>query len=154
MSLTLKSTAFSEGERIPREHTCDGNNTSPPLAWSGRPDGTRSFVLLCDDPDAPTGTFHHWGLYDVPPEVDRIDAGCPVHARLGAARQASNDFGRAGYGGPCPPKGHGDHRYRFKLLALDADRLDVPDGAGIPDVAQAAEPHVLDRTELVGLYGR
>lgn len=154
MSLSLTSSAFSNGGRIPQEHTCDGDNASPPLTWSGKPENARSFVLICDDPDAPSGTFHHWAIYDIPVSVDRIDAGCPPQARLGHARQARNDFGRAGYGGPCPPKGHGDHHYRFRLLALDVETLDLTDGAGIPAVQHAAERHVIDRTELVGLYSR
>lgn len=154
MSLTLTSTAFSHGERIPERHTCEGDDLSPPLAWSGAPKGTASFALLCDDPDAPRGTWHHWAVFDIPADTSALREGYPPDAAVGRVRQAVTDFGRTGYGGPCPPPGHGIHHYFFKLLALNVARLDLPAGARCEDVEEGAEPHVLARAELMGTYSR
>jgi len=154
MSLTLTSTAFAQGERIPKRYTCEGEDLSPPLSWTGAPDGTRSFVLLCDDPDAPMGTWHHWAVYNIPPEVTELAEGYPTDAAVGPVRQAVTDFGRTGYGGPCPPAGHGTHHYYFKLLALDVGGLDLAEKAECTEVEAAAEPHVLARAELMGTYSR
>lgn len=154
MSLTLSSSGFSHGERIPRRYTCEGEDLSPPLAWSDAPDGTASLVLLCDDPDAPRGTWHHWAAYDIPPDTASLEEGYPTDAAVGKVHQAVTDFGRTGYCGPCPPPGHGTHHYFFKLLALDVARLELPAGAKCEDVEKAAEPHVLARAELMGTYSR
>lgn len=141
----LTSEAFGEGQTIPTIFTCDGADQSPPLAWSDPPDGTRSFALVVDDPDAPSGTFRHWGAYDIP---------ASARSPAGDFPQAVNDFGTSGYGGPCPPKGHGPHRYRFKLIALDVDKLDVANSAKVQDVEAAAEKHLVGRAELTGKYER
>ena len=154
MSLTLKSSAFTEGQRIPKRYTCEGEDLSPPLTWSGAPEGTKSFALLCDDPDAPMGTWHHWAAYDIPASTSELKEGYPSDAVVGPVHQAVTDFGRTGYGGPCPPPGHGTHRYFFKLLALDVARLDVPSGVKCQDVEAAAKPHVLGHAELMGTYSR
>ena len=114
--MKLVSSAFADGAAIPRRFTCDGENLSPPLQWSGAPAGTRSFVLLCDDPDAPAGTWHHWAVYDVPPVLTDLADGAALNMKM---KQAVNDFRKVGYGGPCPPRGHGPHHYHFRLLALD-----------------------------------
>jgi Raf kinase inhibitor-like YbhB/YbcL family protein len=140
----LTSSAFRNGAAIPQQFTCEGTDQQPPLEWAGAPAGTRSFVLIVDDPDAPGGTFRHWGAYGIP-----ADAG----SMSGSPAQAVNDFGKPGYGGPCPPKGHGPHHYRFRLLALDTDRLNLLN----PKIAQLeaeAEKHVIARAELVGTYER
>lgn len=144
-TFALTSDAFADGEPIPTQFSCDGADQPPPLAWSEPPHGTQSFALIVDDPDAPGGTFRHWGAYDIPASVRSVS---------GPFQQAVNDFGKSGYGGPCPPKGHGPHRYRFKLLALDVEKLDVAPGAKIQDVEAAAEKHFVGRAELTGEYER
>jgi Raf kinase inhibitor-like YbhB/YbcL family protein len=154
MAFQLTSTAFKAGEHIPRRYTCDGDDRSPPLAWSGAPVGTKSFVLLCDDPDAPAGTWHHWALFDIPSRLVHLDEGYSSHQRAVQARQAVNDFGDVGYGGPCPPPGHGVHHYHFKLLALDVDKLKLSERSRCTEVDRAAKAHVLATAELIGLYSR
>lgn|SRR5579883_2496581 len=150
MSLTLTSPAFTAQGPIPARYTCDGSDVSPPLDWSGAPAGTRGFALLCTDPDAPAGTWHHWAIFDIPATA----AGLPEHQKPDAAgtRQAINDFGRKGYGGPCPP-GNGAHHYHFTLYALDVDHLPVPASPRARDVVRAVKTHALAHAELVGLYG-
>jgi Raf kinase inhibitor-like YbhB/YbcL family protein len=152
--MRLTSTAFSDGDAIPRHYTCDGNDVSPPLAWSNVPDGTHSFVLLCDDPDAPAGTWHHWGAYDIPATQTVLADDAARHADRHGFKHAINDFRRAGYGGPCPPHQHGLHRYHFRLLALSIDRLPVRKDAGCRDVEREARKHVLAEAVLVGVYER
>ena len=154
MTLRIESTAFREGGRIPTRYTCDGEDESPPLAWSGAPKDTRSFVLLCDDPDAPAGTWHHWALFNMPAQTSRLDAAYSTDETVGVTRQAVNDFGSPGYGGPCPPQHHGVHHYRFRLLALSAERLDLASGAACSEVESAARSHALAETALVGTYSR
>lgn len=154
MTLRLTSSTFNDGDRIPVRYTCDGEDLSPPLSWSGAPDGTGSFALLCDDPDAPAGTWHHWAVFDIPAHIDHLDEGYPTSERVDSVRQAINDFDRSGYGGPCPPPGHGTHRYRFRLLALGVAALDLPHRVRCPEVGHAARPHVLAEVELMGTYSR
>jgi hypothetical protein len=152
--MRLGSSAFSDGSMIPRRFTCDGEDLSPPLEWSGAPAGTRSFVLLCDDPDAPAGTWHHWAAFDIPAERTALAAGAARRAEREGFRQATNDFGRVGYGGPCPPRGHGPHHYRFRLLALSRDRLPVQPNPTCGDVEREARKHVLAQADFVGVYRR
>lgn len=154
MAMTLESRAFESGTRIPDRYTCMGDDISPPLAWSGAPAETRSFALLCDDPDAPAGTWHHWAVFDIPADRSELQEAFPKEARSGSIRQAVNDFRRSGYGGPCPPQGHGIHHYRFRLLALDTERLDLQPYADCRGVAAAARRHVLEEAELIGTYSR
>jgi len=146
--LELTSNAFPNGQPIPMQYTCDGANQSPALAWGEPPQGAKSFALVVDDPDAPNGTFRHWGAYDIPASTRSIAAGQPV------GTQAVNDFGKPGYGGPCPPKGHGPHHYHFKLLALGVDRLDVSSNPKVIDVENAAGKQALATGELIGTYER
>lgn len=149
----LRSSAFSEGGTIPKVHTCDDRDVSPPLTWQGAPAGTESFALLCDDPDAPRGTWVHWVLYNIPPTTAELAPGLPAHESvLEGSRHGMNDFRRLGYGGPCPPRGPA-HRYFFRLLALDR-KLDLPPGPTMKQVLEAAEGHILGRAELMGRYGR
>ena len=143
---SLTSSAIQDGQAIPMEYTCDGANQAPPLAWGDPPAGTKSLALVVDDPDAPRGTFHHWGAYDIPASARSLEAG--------TFEESTNDFGKPGYGGPCPPKGHGLHHYRFKLFALDVDRLGLGADAKIADLAKEAEKHALGRAELTGTYER
>jgi len=154
MAMTLESSAFENNARVPDRYTCTGGDISPPLAWSGAPARTRSFTVLCRDPDAPGGTWYHWAVFDIPVDQSGLPEAYPKQARSGGIRQAVNDFRRSGYGGPCPPPGHGVHHYRFRLLALDVERLELDRYAKCADVANAAEPHALEEVVLVGTYSR
>jgi Raf kinase inhibitor-like YbhB/YbcL family protein len=143
----LQSSGFEHGAPIPRRNSCEGEDLSPPLSWSGAPDGTRSLALVVDDPDAPAGTFTHWLGWGLDPGAQGLGEGeaAPVEGR--------NDFGTSGYRGPCPPPGHGPHRYSFRLYALDSD-FDLQPGAGKPDLERALEGHTLAAAELIGTYER
>jgi len=154
MTLTLTSPAFSHQGEIPARYTCEGEDLSPPLAWSEAPEGTKSLVLIVDDPDAPDPkapqtTWVHWVLYDIPPSAGGLDEAVAGEALPPGTREGRNDWGRIGYGGPCPPIGR--HRYFHKLYAL---ALVLPDlGAATKAELEAAmEGHVLARAELVGTY--
>ena len=152
MTLQITSSAFSEGGMIPVQNTCDGKDISPDLAWTGVPGDTRTLALICDDPDAPVGTWLHWVLFNVPAEETGLPAEIPPEATLGnGARHGTNDFGRLGYGGPCPPGG--THRYFFKLYALDIG-LDLESGATKAQVEQAIQGHILAEAQLMGRYKR
>jgi Raf kinase inhibitor-like YbhB/YbcL family protein len=144
---TLTSSAFANGGAIPSRYTCDGENLSPPLTWSGAPNGSRSLALIVDDPDAPVGTFTHWLAWGIDPEAGGLAEGQP------APVEGRNDFGVIGYGGPCPPPGHGPHRYFFNLYALDSE-LGLPPGASRLQLERALVGHVLAPAELVGIYQR
>ena len=146
--LDLTSDAFQDGQPIPRQYTCDGADQTPALKWDEAPVGTKSFALVIDDLDAPSGTFRHWGVFDIPASARSIGGGQQV------GTEVSNDFGKPGYGGPCPPKGHGPHHYHFKLFALDTDRLDLSPTAKVADVENAARQHAIAEGELVGIYER
>ena len=148
-SFMLSSDAFADGGQLPTQFTCDGTDKSPPLSWSDPPQGTKSFALVVDDPDAPSGTFRHWAAWNIPVDTKAIEEG-----QGGQFAQAVNDFGKQGYGGACPPKGHGPHRYRFKLFALDTDTLNLPSGTKIEQVEAAAAERELGRAELTGTYER
>ena len=152
--MDLTSSAFEDNQRIPRRYTGEGDDISPPLAWTGFPAGTQSLALICEDPDAPKGTFHHWAAYDIAPTLTTLPAGVPSQPDNNRIRQAINDFGRHGYGGPMPPRGHGPHRYRFRLIALDTAHLPLPPDASVLDVENAAMAHKIAEANLVGLYER
>lgn len=148
-NFVLKSPAIKEGGVIPTRHTCDGDDVNPFLEISGAPEGTKSFVLIVHDPDAPGGDWVHWVLWNIPPQTRYIpEDGVPSGAMLG-----TTSFQEQKYGGPCPPKGHGEHHYVFTLYALDAF-LDLSDGAFREDVERAIESHILATTTLTGLYER
>ena len=146
--ISLTSSAFPNGGAIPTEFTCDGAGQSPPLSWGEPPPGTKSFALVVDDPDAPSGTFSHWGVFDIPASTRSLATG------QSAGTEVANDFGKPGYGGPCPPKGHGPHHYRFKLFALDVGQLGIQQSATIADVERAAQKHLLGEAQLTGTYER
>jgi Raf kinase inhibitor-like YbhB/YbcL family protein len=151
--LELASRDFRHGEPIPADFTCEGDGRSPALTWSGVPVETRSFALVCDDPDAPRGTWQHWLLYNLPAEAVELDAGVPPKPELpSGARQGINDSGDVGYGGPCPPPGK-PHRYFFRLHALDI-MLNLPPGVSRADLDQAMAGHVLAVGTLMGTYER
>lgn len=153
MSFPLTSTAFVEGHAIPQEHTGDGADTSPQLAWSGEPKETVSFALICEDPDAPRGIWVHWVLFNLPAATHELPEGMPHQATLAdGALQGKNDFGKIGYGGPAPPPGK-PHRYFFRLYALDG-LLKLKAGATKQQLVSAMKEHVLAETHLMGTYKR
>jgi Raf kinase inhibitor-like YbhB/YbcL family protein len=152
--MQIRSLAFSDGAAIPRRYTCEGQDVSPPLEWSGLPAATRSLVLLCDDPDAPAGTWHHWAAYDIPRDVTGLAEADGRADSIKSFQQGTNDFGRVGYGGPCPPKGHGPHHYHFRLLALSADRLPLGKHPPNRDVEREGRKHMIAEATLVGVYQR
>jgi len=146
----LTSEVFLEGEPIPSKYACNGDDISPPLAWSGAPDNTNVFVLIMDDPDAPVGIWVHWVLFNIPGNETVLGVGLPADAELpDGSQQGTNSWGRVGYGGPCPPSGV--HRYFFKLYALDAP-LALDESATKEEVLAAMEGHILLETELMGTY--
>jgi Raf kinase inhibitor-like YbhB/YbcL family protein len=146
MAFTLTSSAFEDGETIPREFTCDGTDAAPPLAWSGAPEGTRSYALIMEDPDAPRGIFTHWLLYDIPATTTDLREQADGTA-------LPNSFGRAAYGGPCPPPGHGPHRYVFTLYAIDVPALDMRSRTRA-SFERALRAHTLGTARLTGRYER
>ncbi len=149
----LRTASFKPGGDIPKKFTCEGLDTSPSLTWTEPPAGTQSFALIADDPDAPAGTWVHWVVYDLPASARQLPEGMrKVEELAGGGRQGSNDFGKIGYGGPCPPPGK-PHRYFFRLYALDK-RLNLKAGATKQDAEQAMKGHILAQTELVGRYRR
>jgi Raf kinase inhibitor-like YbhB/YbcL family protein len=153
MALELTSIDFQEGAPIPAQHTANGQNMSPPLKWWRQPAGTRSLALICEDPDAPRGTFTHWVVFNLPAESRELPEGIPPEATLpNGLAQGTNDFGQPGYGGPKPPPGK-PHRYIFKLYALDRS-LEVRSGATKAQVLAAMKGHVLAEAQLVGTYAR
>lgn len=153
MGFALESPQFREGSDIPPQLTCDGENVSPVLRWDGAPAGTKSFSLVTLDPDAPVGTFIHWVIYDLPENTKELNENVPKQKELpNGARQGRNDFGKIGYGGPCPPRGSA-HRYYFRLYALDK-KLDLVPGASRGDLDRAMKGHVLAQAELMGRYKR
>jgi Raf kinase inhibitor-like YbhB/YbcL family protein len=152
-AMDLHSPAFDPGGKIPVKFTCDGEDVSPALRWGKPPEGTAGFALIADDPDAPAGTWVHWVLYDLPPATRELPEKVPTEAVLtSGARQGKNDFGRTGYGGPCPPRGPA-HRYYFRLYALDV-KTQLRAGATRAELEAAIEGHILAQVELMGRYGR
>ncbi|MFW5829694.1 MAG: YbhB/YbcL family Raf kinase inhibitor-like protein [Planctomycetota bacterium] len=151
MSLHLESPAFTPGEHLPQHyaHAPVGDDISPPLRWSKAPEGTRSFALICDDPDAPMEQpFVHWLLYGIPPQEQRLTEGDGPRFK-----QGRNDFDQLGWGGPLPPEGHGVHRYYFRLFALDTE-IDLGNGASKDELMAAMEGHIIDKAETVGCFER
>jgi len=151
---TMTSSDIRDGQPIPAVYTCDGANQSPELAWPEPPAATKSFVLIVDDPDAPGGTFYHWGVFHIPATRREIARGAGNGGSNTNFVQVVNGFGNSGYGGPCPPKGHGPHRYRFKLYALDVEKLTLPPDAKIPEVEQQAQQHKIAVAQITGTYER
>jgi Raf kinase inhibitor-like YbhB/YbcL family protein len=153
MSIELTSTAFQKETTIPQQYTGDGADQSPPLRWSEPPSGTRSIALICDDPDAPRGTWSHWVLFNLPAQTRELEEGTPTAATLpSGAKQGKNDFGKIGYGGPAPPKGK-SHRYFFKLYALGVV-VELPPGATKAQLEAAMKGHILAEGQLIGMYKR
>jgi len=152
MEIILRSSAFNDGDMIPQQYTCDGMDISPPLAWDDPPATTKSLALICDDPDAPMGTWVHWVLYDIPSDLRELTESQQTQKQLdNGAKQGTNDFRAIGYGGPCPPGG--THRYYFKLYALDTE-LNLDSGKTKSELLAAMEGHVIAEGRLMGKYQR
>lgn len=152
-SIRLTSVAFADGQPIPARYTCDGEDKSPALKWTGLPQGARSIALIVDDPDAPGRVFVHWVLYGIPVSMSELPEAVSGAARTSfGARNGTNDFRRSGYGGPCPPRGN-PHRYIFTLYALDGE-LDLEPGASKKEARAAMEGHILAEGRLMGTYQR
>jgi Raf kinase inhibitor-like YbhB/YbcL family protein len=151
--ITVESRAFSPMQPIPSDYTCDGADISPPLSWSNVPAAAKSIVIICDDPDAPAGTWVHWVVYDLPPaDRDSLERNIPKSDTIaGVGTQGTNDFKRIGYNGPCPPGG--THRYFFKVYALDA-LLNLPAKKTKQEVEKVMKGHILAKGELIGTYTR
>ena len=153
MTIKLTSSAFAEGELIPAKFTCSGENVSPPLAWTNVPPEAKSLALVVDDPDAPRGTWVHWVAYNLPPTTKELTEGIPAQESIASGgQQGKNDFGKLGYGGPCPPPG-ATHRYYFKLYALNTE-LTLPAGATKQDLLKAMYGHIIDQGQLLGRFKR
>jgi len=154
MDFRLTSAAFQNNQPIPKTFSCDGDNTAPALRWEGTPNGTKSLALIVRDPDAPSGEFTHWMLYDLPPTITEIPAGSYSAAKfpLGGF-EGQNDFGNLGYGGPCPPPGS-PHHYVFTLYALNQPSLGLAAGAARAELDRALKDKVVAHTELTGLFRR
>ena len=152
--MKLTSTAFSDGGAIPSRHSCDGQNSSPPLSWSAPPAQARSFALLCEDPDAPGGLWHHWAIFDIPGSQRALAMNYGRDDLSNGPRQAQNDFRKQGYDGPCPPRGGGPHRYVFRLLALSVDHLPLKTHPSCASVAEAAKACTIAAALLMGRYER
>ena len=151
-AMRLISSAFKYGDMIPKKYTCDGDDISPPLRWDGVPKETKSFALICDDPDAPMGTWVHWVYYNIPKNVRSLpESIVPNENPYIGGTQGINDFKRVGYGGPCPPMG--THRYFFRLYALD-DVLDLPAGLTKDQLLDKIEDHIIGSAILMGIYSR
>ena len=148
MAIHVTSPVFFPGGTIPQKYSCDGENVSPPLEWRGSPEGTRSFALICDDPDAPNGPFTHWILYDIPPATTTLREGEADAGVIGV-----NSFGETEYGGPCPPHGGPPHHYAFHVYALDVPSIGTA-GLDRQEIVNAMERHVIGEGELVAEYGR
>ena len=153
MTLSISSPAFQDGEKIPAKYTCQGQDISPPLKWNRVPNETQSLALIVDDPDAPSGVFTHWVIFNLPPDSRELPEAVPAASQLpSSALQGKNDFGKIGYGGPCPPPGY-PHRYRLTLYALDR-QLDLKAGSSKKQVLNAMEGHILAQVQLTGTYQR
>ncbi|MBE7415424.1 MAG: YbhB/YbcL family Raf kinase inhibitor-like protein [Deltaproteobacteria bacterium] len=152
----IESPDFKEGGHIPRKYTCEGENLSPPLAWKEPPPGTKSYVLVLEDPDAPMGTFVHWVVFDLPPDLTELYRGAGNNGAglENGMKHGMTDFGQIGYGGPCPPKGHGMHRYSFTLKAIDLASLGLDEGAKRSELERALKGHVLAETRITAVYQR
>lgn len=152
MPIELTSDVFSEGGVIPSEFTCDGEDISPPLSWNNLPEGTKSIAIIADDPDAPAGTWVHWVIYNIPADKQGLQQDFPTDEKLqDGTTQGKNDFGRTGYGGPCPPGG--THRYYFRIYALDSSP-ELKPGLTKKELLENIKGHVIDEGELMGTYSR
>jgi Raf kinase inhibitor-like YbhB/YbcL family protein len=152
VAIVITSSAFKEGGMIPAKYTCDGQNISPPLKWEQVPQGTKSFALICDDPDAPLGTWVHWVMWNIPTEANGLSENIlPAKELPDGSKQGINSSRKQGYSGPCPPGG--THRYYFKIYALD-EKLNLPPASAKQDLLDAMKGHILAEGSLMGKYRR
>jgi Raf kinase inhibitor-like YbhB/YbcL family protein len=147
MALRVSSPAFSNNDAIPQKYTCDGQNVAPPIEWRDVPNRSKSVAIICDDPDAPSGTFTHWVLYNIPASTRAL----PEHSTIGTP--GVNSFGKTGFGGPCPPTKDDAHHYHFRVFALDIESLGLA-GLSKEDALDAMSGHILAEGDLVGVYKR
>ncbi|QCI65850.1 YbhB/YbcL family Raf kinase inhibitor-like protein [Phreatobacter stygius] len=152
MAFMLESPAFPNGGSIPRKYAREGANLSPPLRWKEAPPETRSFALIVEDPDAPSGVFRHWAIYNIDRQRDQLPEGTTRGAKTESLGHGVNDFGNAHYDGPQPPRGHGIHHYHFRLAALDVETLKLGEGARVDAVWARARPHIIAEAELIGTF--
>ncbi len=153
-TMQLTSSLFTHQSRLPVDVTCEGKDISPQLSWTNIPQGVKSFALICDDPDAPAKVWVHWLIFNIPATTTHLEAGIPTTATLAnGARQGMNDSGTLGYGGACPPKGHGTHHYIFTLYALDM-LLDLKPGISRAVLENAMKGHILATGKIIGTYSR
>jgi Raf kinase inhibitor-like YbhB/YbcL family protein len=154
MPLTLFSPAFADGERIPVKYSRDGENMSPPLKWTGPPEGTRSFVLVIEDPDAPRGTFRHWGVFNIPADRDGFPESVETGPEKADLRVVVNDFGNSHYDGPQPPRDDPEHHYYFRLAALSVSDVNLAAAAGVAELWREAHKHMIEEASFMGTYQR
>ncbi|HEX6638054.1 MAG TPA: YbhB/YbcL family Raf kinase inhibitor-like protein [Steroidobacteraceae bacterium] len=154
MPFQIETPAFAPKQRIPDQFTRQGGNVSPRVEWHDAPADTRSFALVVEDPDAPKGIFRHWAAFDIAPDVEWLGEGAGSGERGAPIRMATNDFGNAHYDGPQPPRGHGTHHYRFRLFALNVERLELPEDATADQVLEAAMENSIAEADVVGTYSR
>lgn len=147
----LSSSAFANGGPIPKKHTRLGEKIAPALSWSGAPDNVKSFAIVIEDPDAPYGTFRHWGVYNIAPTSNGLQESSDT-ANGSGLRFSDNNFGNRRYDGPEPPRGHGVHHYHFTVAALDVPNLTVPASAGIEAMWEEAQNHMLAKSSLMGTF--
>ena len=150
MAFKLKVEGFVKEGNIPVQFTCDGKNAPPAVQWEGEPPETKSFALIVDDPDAPGGSWSHWLVWDIPVSKHTLEPG----SEDGAVKCGTNDFGNRDYGGPCPPRGHGAHRYFFRVFALNTPALGLPEGARRPALEKALQKCAIAETSYMGRYQR
>lgn len=153
MSLSISSAAFTEGSRIPEQYTCEGKDISPPLSWNDAPEGTESFALICDDPDAPMGTWDHWVIFNIPADSEGLSEAVPTEESLAnGSKHGLNSWKNTNYGGPCPPPGN-PHRYFFKLYALDT-MLPLTSEVNKSSLEKTMQDHILEEAQLMGTFSR
>lgn len=152
-SFKIVSPAFADSATIPKDYSCEGGDISPPLQWEGAPEGTKSFALTCVDPDAPVGDWIHWLVWNIPATVQGLEAGINPEEQQSFS-QGTNSWGRSGYGGPCPPRGHGFHRYFFTLYALGVEKISLPPSARLIDLQQSIKRCELGTAKIMGRYER
>ena len=153
MQFTLSSPSFQNNQPIPAKHSCEGADVSPALKWDGAPATAKGYALICDDPDAPGGSWVHWVIYGISAGTSALPEGVAKTETVGGMKQGVNDFGKPGFGGPCPPRGHGVHHYHFRLYALDTE-LNLAPRVKRPQLENAMKGHIVAQTKLIGTYQR
>lgn len=153
-SMLLESNSIVNGADFPVKYTCEGDDISLPVKWSKAPQGTKSFVFILDDPDAPVGTFNHWLVYDIPSSVLGFSEGFPEKSQYSQIKEGNNDFGTPGYRGPCPPEGVGFHRYYLRIYAVDIETLGLPSGVSRSDIDEKISGHILGETNIFAKFKR